>query len=119
MLPFVALSARNGAMKRGFGSHGLVAACVYGKHDGVISIHAVFEPSDLPPFVVTAISRSTYSTTARSPLFGSTSVSPPSPPNGDTMFVVPVVPAGAMSDSPLSCRPPQMASPPVTLPAPA
>src|SRR5438105_4866499 len=117
MLPLVALSARNGAMKRGFGSHGLVGAWVNGKHDGVISVQATCDPSERPPLVVSAMSRSTYSTTARSPLFGSTSVSPPSPPNGETMFVVPVVLAGAISDSPLSWRPPQIASPPVTLPA--
>src|ERR1051325_9192449 len=110
------LSARKGAMNLGFGSQPAAGAYVNGKHDGVISVHATVEPSDRPPFVVSAMSRSTYSTTARSPLFGSTSVSPPSPPKGETIAVVVY---GAMRDSPLSWSPPQIASPPVTLPAPA
>src|SRR6185503_7760630 len=107
-------SARKGAMKRGFGSQGL-GVYVNAKHDGVISMNATVDPSDRPPFVVSAMSRSVYSTTARSPLFGSTSVSPPSPPKGETI----VERLGSRSDSPLSCRPPQIASPPLTLPAPA
>src|SRR5919201_3288275 len=109
-------SARKGAMKRGLGSQGL-GVYVNAKHDGVISVYE-FEPGwplDRPPLVVSHMSRSTYSFTARSPLFGSTRVSPPSPPKGKTIFA-PV--AGESSDSPLSCRPPQIASPPVTFPEP-
>jgi hypothetical protein len=90
---------------------------VNAKHDGEISRNELEPgvPSDRPPFVVRAMSRPTYSTTARSPFVWSTRVSPPSPPNGDTIGVV----FGRSSDSPLSWRPPQYASPPVTGPASA
>ena len=108
------MSARKGAMKRGFGSQGL-GVYVNAKQDGVISTNATVDPSERPPVVVSAMSRSVYSTTTRSPLFGSTSVSPPSPPKGETI----VERLGRRRDSPLSCSPPQMASPPVTVPAPA
>ena len=109
-------SASNGAMKRAPGSHGL-GVYVNAKHDGEIS-RKEFEPGaplETPPFVVNAMSRSTYSTTARLPFVWSTSVSPPSPPNGETIVEAP----GRSNDSPLSCSPPHNASPPVTGPASA
>src|SRR5881392_1585127 len=110
-----AASGSNGAMKRAFGSHGL-GVYVKAKHDGLISRYAGSPaPVDLPPFVVSAISRSTYSLTAWSPFVWSTMLSPPSPPNGETISVAP----GLSSETPLSCRPPQIASPPATGPASA
>ncbi len=99
-------SARDGAMKRGFGSHGS-GVYVNAKHEGVISVQATFVPSDRPAFVVSAMSRSVYSTTARSGSAGSTMMSPPSPPKGDTIRSAP---AGRY-ETPLSCSPPQYASP--------
>jgi len=50
------------------------------------------------------------------PSFGSTCVSPPSPPNGDPIMPLPVRSSGRSSDPPLSCSPPDTATPPVTLP---
>src|SRR5947207_15757753 len=73
----LAASGSNGAMKRAFGSHGL-GVYVKAKHDGEISRNA-FEPGaplETPPFVVSAMSRSVYSTTALFPSALSTSVSP-------------------------------------------
>src|SRR5215471_12660228 len=78
------MSALNGAMNRVPGSQ-----CLYWKmgfpQDGEIVEYACVVPLDRPPLVVEAIDRSTYSLTARFPLFGSTMLSPPSPPNGETM----------------------------------
>src|SRR5512147_170680 len=107
-------SASKGAMNRGFGSHGF-GVYVKAPHAGEISRKELEpgSPLERPPFVVRAMSRPTYSTTARSPFAGSTSVSPPSPPKGETIVDDP----GDRSDSPLSCRPPHSASPPVTWPA--
>src|SRR6476469_6648722 len=65
-------SASNGAMNRGFGSHGdgvnstLAHAGEMVRYDRVV-------PSLRPPLVVTAMLRSTYSFTALSPFAGSTS----------------------------------------------
>src|SRR3954447_19875926 len=95
-----------GAMKRGFGSH-RAGGSVAVRQDGEISLKVFTAPS-----VVRYMSRSTYSSTARLPLLGSTIVSPPSPVNACStrdMFV-------RVYDSPVSCRPPQYARPVPTLP---
>src|SRR5919201_1084566 len=97
-------------MNRACGSQGSGGGEVNGKHEGVISRYAGGDPSVLPPFVVRMISRLTYSLSAFVPSVGSTSVSPPSPPNGDTIVFFP----GKRSPSPLSCMPPHTASPPDT-----
>src|SRR5512132_917128 len=60
-------SGRNGAVKRGLGSHGS-GVYVKAPQAGEISRNAGVVPSDSPPLVVSAMSRPTYSTTARLPL---------------------------------------------------
>ena len=77
-------------MKRGLGSLGLMSTQLR------------------PPSVEVAMSRPVYSVMTLSLFFGSTSVSPPSPPNGSEAssgenFEAP----GVSFDVPLSCRPPQ------------
>src|SRR5216683_4890924 len=101
------MSALYGAMKRGFGSHGLETKIGF-RQDGEIVEYAAVLPSDRPPLTVDAIERLTYSFTAWSPLAGLTITSPPSPPNGETMALAP----GRSRPTPLSCMPPQMSSPP-------
>src|SRR6266536_1493864 len=86
-------SARNGAMKRGLGSHGF-GVYVTAEQDGEISRKLGVSPVVRPPLVVSAMSRPVYSTTARLPSLGSTRVSPPSPPNGETICLAP----GSSSD---------------------
>jgi hypothetical protein len=92
-------------MNRGVGSQ--FGRSGFHSQAGEINRQARVLPSDRPPFVVTAIEASTYSTAARSALAGSTSVSPPSPPNGETI----VRRSGRSSPVPLSCMPPQMLVP--------
>ena len=77
-------------------------------HVGVMVVYDRVVPSERPPFWVRAIVMKTYSFTARSALFGSTRTAPPSPPNGDTICGAP----GFKRLVPLSCMPPQIASPP-------
>src|SRR5436189_6184076 len=68
-----AVSDSNGAMNRGFGSHG-DGVYVNAPQAGEISRNASVVPSDRPPFVVSAMSRPTYSTTALLPSAWSTYV---------------------------------------------
>src|SRR5437870_2476712 len=105
-------SDSNGAMNRGFGSHGLGTDSAL-KQDGEMVIHDLVVPSERPPFVVRAMFSAVYSCTERSALLGSTMPSPPSPPKGDTMVGEPL----CRYDTPLSWSPPHRAvPPPVTLP---
>src|SRR6266705_3638870 len=67
-------SASNGATNRGAGSHGL-GVYVNAEHAGEISRYAGVVPSERPPFVVSAMSRSTYAFTAWSPFAWSTMLS--------------------------------------------
>src|SRR5215472_2215374 len=100
-------SAPNGAMKRGSGSQGFGVKTGL-KQDGLIVAKACVLPFDTPPLTVEIIFRATYSVTALLPLAGSTRTSPPSPPCGETMLLAP----GRSRLTPLSCRPPQMSTPP-------
>src|SRR5207248_9814773 len=97
------MSALNGATNRGFGSHGFDWKSGL-RQDGEIVLWTSVWPSDRPPLVVEAMTRSTYELTARFPLLGSTMLSVPSPPNGETICLAP----GLSRLTPLSCSPPQM-----------
>src|SRR5262245_25002740 len=95
-------TTRNGAVNRGFGS------------GTDTSNTALVEPSDCAQFVVIHSVRNTYSLRMWQPLRGSTMMSPPSPPNGETSSVLPWLSLRSprSSDPPLSCRPPATAYPP-------
>src|SRR5690242_10536779 len=99
-------SAANGAMNRAPAGPAALSGGAMLRLD-TLDGSVVHEPSLTAQLLVTDMARYTYSEAMLQPLFGSTRTSPPSPPKLEPMTLSP----GRRIDTPLSCRPPEMAGP--------